>query len=87
MSTRSEIDRLGDRLRLEKLSDADLRELDQYRREFAQAYDHVISVLRTSEAIEPSGRPAKSTPAIVESSGDRAFGLLKCRTLLAAASL
>jgi putative GTP pyrophosphokinase len=66
LSTKSEIDRLGDRLRSEKLSEADLRELDNYRREFAPAYDHVIALLKNVAKIEPSGRPAKSTPAIVE---------------------
>lgn len=62
--SKTRIDALGERLRAGKLSDDDLRQLDAYRRTFADAYESVISAVR-GLGLEPTGRPAKSTPAIV----------------------
>jgi putative GTP pyrophosphokinase len=58
------VDQLGLRLR-EALTLEDLHLLDQYRREFRDEYDSVVYKIRTALGIEVSGRPAKSTPAIV----------------------
>jgi putative GTP pyrophosphokinase len=58
------VDQLGLRLR-EALTIEDLHLLDQYRREFRDEYDAVVYKIRTAWCIEVSGRPAKSTPAIV----------------------
>jgi putative GTP pyrophosphokinase len=58
------VDQLGERLR-EVLTLEDLHLLDQYRREFRDEYDVVVSQIRTKLGVEISGRPAKSTPAIV----------------------
>ena len=63
--SKSEIDRLGDRLR-ETVSPDDLRMLDDYRLSFADAYDEVVNTIRGRTGIDVSGRPAKSTTAIVE---------------------
>jgi putative GTP pyrophosphokinase len=60
----SEIDRLGDRLR-SNVTAADLTLLDEYRRSFRGAYDDVNIFLKF-EHFEVSGRPAKSTSAIVD---------------------
>ena len=64
--TRTQIDRLGDRLKKGNFSDADLQQLDAYRRTFAEAYETVIRVLRNDLTLEPTGRPAKSTTSISE---------------------
>jgi putative GTP pyrophosphokinase len=62
--SRSQIDRLGDRLRGESILQEDLVELDAYRLSFGAAYDTVIGTLRRELDLAPSGRPAKSTSAI-----------------------
>lgn len=62
--SKTSVDALGERLRGGNLSDADLRQLDSYRRTFADAYESVISAVR-GLGLEPTGRPAKSTSAIV----------------------
>ena len=62
---RSELDRLGDRLR-DVVTPEDLTLLDTYRRSFRQAYDAVVDRIRLETGLEASGRPAKSTSAIVD---------------------
>jgi ppGpp synthetase/RelA/SpoT-type nucleotidyltranferase len=64
--TKSQIDRLGERLKTGAFDDTDLRLLDEYRRSFADAYAVVVKVLRDGLAVEPTGRPAKSTLSIVD---------------------
>ncbi|MBI5140910.1 MAG: hypothetical protein HZA20_01805 [Nitrospirae bacterium] len=64
--TKTQIDRLGDRLKVGKVSEADLRLLDQYRLSFADAYNMVAGAIRKELGLEPTGRPAKSTPSIVD---------------------
>jgi putative GTP pyrophosphokinase len=63
--SRAADDQLGDRLRA-GVTEADLRLLDQHRRTFRPENEHVVSVLRSEVGIEVSGRPAKSTSAIVD---------------------
>lgn len=62
--SKSQIDRLGDRLKKGSISDDDLRLLDKYRRSFSVAYDTVVGIIRNELALEPTGRPAKSTTSI-----------------------
>jgi putative GTP pyrophosphokinase len=62
---RSELDRLEDRLR-DAVTPQDLTLLDRYRRGFRVAYDTVVDRIRTELLLEVSGRPAKSTSAIVD---------------------
>lgn len=64
--SKSQIDRLGDRLRKGEITDEDLRILDEYRESFTKAYKVVINSLRAELASEPAGRPAKSTTSIVD---------------------
>lgn len=64
--SKTQVDRLGDRLRKSFLSDADLRTLDDYRRSFGGAYEEVVRTIREKLNLEPTGRPAKSTSSIVE---------------------
>lgn len=62
--TKTQVDRLGDRLRKGNITEADLRLLDHYRRSFSAAYEVVVEAIRTELALEPTGRPAKSTTSI-----------------------
>lgn len=66
MISKTQIDRLGERLRKEPISEADLRTLDEYRQSFASAYEFVVQTLIKELSLNPTGRPAKSTPAIRE---------------------
>jgi putative GTP pyrophosphokinase len=59
------VDQLGERLR-RTLTVEDLRLLDQYRREFGPDYAVVVTAVREALGLEASGRPAKSTTAIVD---------------------
>ena len=59
------VDQLGERLR-RSLTVDDLRLLDQYRREFGPDYAAVVASVREALQLEASGRPAKSTAAIVD---------------------
>lgn len=63
--SKSEIDRLGNRLR-DTVSPDDLRMLHSYRLSFAAAYIAVLDEIRTSIGVAATGRPAKSTTAIVD---------------------
>ena len=60
----TQVDRLGDRLRSGALDEADLTLLDNYRRSFGPAYENVVEALREL-GVQPTGRPAKSTPSLV----------------------
>lgn len=62
--TKTQIDRLGDRLRKGNITDDDLRLLDVYRRSFSEAYEIVVGNIRTELVLDPTGRPAKSTTSI-----------------------
>src|SRR3990172_1801415 len=64
--SKTQIDRLGDRLREGSPTDSDLRLLDDYRRSFGEAYDLVIRTIREQLKLEPTGRPAKSTTSLIE---------------------
>ena len=63
--SKTQIDRLGDRLRKGPHAESDLRLLDDYRRSFGEAYQAVVQTLRQRHQ-SPTGRPAKSTISIVE---------------------
>src|SRR2546422_4790511 len=64
--SKTQVDRLGDRLRKGGISETDLRLLDSYRRSFAEAYECVVRRIRDQLKLEPTGRPAKSTTSIVD---------------------
>jgi ppGpp synthetase/RelA/SpoT-type nucleotidyltranferase len=44
----------------------DLRMLDEYRRSFGDAYEHVVPAIRDRLGLDPTGRPAKSTGSIID---------------------
>lgn len=64
--SKSEVDRLGDRLRAGAPSNDDLVLLDRFRRSYTEAYESVVGGIRGALQVEPTGRPAKSTRSIVE---------------------
>lgn len=66
MASKAQIDRLGDRLQSGNISEDDLRMLDEYRRSFSEAYEHVVDAIRYRLGFEVTGRPAKSTTSISE---------------------
>jgi ppGpp synthetase/RelA/SpoT-type nucleotidyltranferase len=64
--SKTQIDRLGNRLKGGNITEDDLRLLDQYRRSFADAYETVVGTIRDKLGLEPTGRPAKSTTSIAD---------------------
>lgn len=64
--SKTQIDKLGQRLRSQSYDESDLRLLDEYRRTFGPAYDRVVETVQRISAVPVSGRPAKSTSSIVE---------------------
>jgi GTP pyrophosphokinase len=66
MVTKTRIDKLGDRLRKGVMTDSDLKLLDAYRRSFGMSYETVVGAIRRTLSLEPTGRPAKSTTAIID---------------------
>lgn len=62
----TQIDRLGNRLRLNEITDGDLQLLDDYRLSFIPAYEVVVEALRDKLKLQPTGRLAKSTTSIVD---------------------
>jgi putative GTP pyrophosphokinase len=65
-ASKTQIDRLGERLKKGDITEDDLRLLDAYRRSLADAYDEVVGAVRKELGLEPTGRPAKSTTSIAE---------------------
>jgi len=63
--SKTQIDRLGDRLKGGFHTESDLRLLDDYRRSFGEAYEAVIRKIRQAGEF-PTGRLAKSTLSIAE---------------------
>jgi len=62
--SKTQIDRLGERLKKGNITEEALRLLDEYRRSFTKAYETVVGIIRNEVTLEPTGRPAKSTSSI-----------------------
>lgn len=65
MLSKTQVDRLGDRLRTGEATEADLGLLDSFRREFRPGFELIVSRIRAEFGIDPVGRPAKSTESII----------------------
>jgi len=63
--SKTQIDRLGDRLKGGPHTENDLRLLDDYRQSFGEAYEAVVQTIRQGGEF-PTGRLAKSTASIAE---------------------
>src|SRR5207244_4352685 len=66
MVSKTQIDRLGVRLKEASHSEDDLKLLDEYRRSFSPASEQVVRRLRDEVHLEPTARSAKSTLSVVE---------------------
>ena len=64
--TKSQVDRLGDRLSTGDISDDDLRLLDDYRRSFTDAYEDIVWLIVHELKLEPTGRRAKTNASIID---------------------
>jgi putative GTP pyrophosphokinase len=65
LGSKTQIDRLGDRLKGGPHTESDLRLLDDYRQSFREAYEVVVRTIRQRGGF-PTGRLAKSTVSKVE---------------------
>jgi GTP pyrophosphokinase len=61
----AQVDKLGERMRRGPLKTNDLRALDSYRLSHRPAYDLVVGTIRSELSLEPTGRPGKTTGAIL----------------------
>lgn len=66
MLSKTQIDRLGERLKKGSPTEADLIALDEYRRSFGGTYETVVQTIRNRLQLQPTGRPAKSTRSLIE---------------------
>ncbi len=64
--TKSQVDRLGDRLRKGDISEDDIRLLDDYRHSFTDAYEDVVWLIVHELKLEPTGRRAKTNASIID---------------------
>lgn len=64
--SKTQIDRLGERLSVGSVGENDLRMLDRYRLSYSEAYEIVVGTIRKELGLEPTGRQAKSTTSISE---------------------
>ncbi|HEX3357048.1 MAG TPA: RelA/SpoT domain-containing protein [Tepidisphaeraceae bacterium] len=63
--TTSQIDKLGDRLKSGKASEADLRMLAEYRTTFSEPFARLVSKIESIVGSTPTAREAKTTGSIV----------------------
>ncbi len=64
---KAQIDKLGERLRSGPVTEADLRQLDEYRLSFGPSYQEVTWVLRERPPqMKPTGRFPKTTRSIID---------------------
>lgn len=64
--SKTQIDRLGERLKKGAPSEDDIRLLDEYRHSFGDAHDTVVCAIREKLNLQPTGRLEKSTTSIIE---------------------
>ena len=64
--SKSQLDRLGERLRKSEISQEDQLLLDNYRRSFSDSYEVVFRRIRSQLGLEPTGRPQKTANSIME---------------------
>lgn len=62
--TKSQLNRIGERLRKNTATEDDVQRLDEYRISFMPAFQKVYDEL-TAMDLRPGGRPQKTTPSIV----------------------
>lgn len=80
-TSKTQIDKLGERLTTGEIGETDLQMLDEYRRAFREAYEVVVGSIRQETQLEPTGRPAKSTPSIIEKLGRESIRLTQMQDI------
>jgi putative GTP pyrophosphokinase len=78
--SKTQIDRLGDRLKEGPHTDHDLQLLDEYRLSFGDAYSFVFQKI-SELGLSPSGRSAKSRKSIVEKLGRESIRLTQMQDI------
>jgi len=63
--SKTQIDKLGERVKHGEPTADDVRELDEYRRSFGPEYEEVVATIRRVLNLRPSGRRAKTIPSII----------------------
>ena len=63
--SKTQIDKLGERLKAGESTADDVRELDEYRHSFGPQYEEVVATIRRLLNLTPHGRRAKTIPSIV----------------------
>jgi len=61
--SKTQIDKLGERLKRGDSTAEDVRELDEYRRSFGSEYEEVVATIRRVLNLRPTGRWAKTIPS------------------------
>lgn len=64
--SKTQIDRLGERLKKGGFDETDLQLLDEYRRSFTLAHEFVIKIIESQFALKVTGRPRKTTESIAQ---------------------
>jgi ppGpp synthetase/RelA/SpoT-type nucleotidyltranferase len=63
--SKTQIDKLGERLKTQEPTEAELRELEEYRRSFVAPHQHVVGTIRRNLEVEPTGRVPKTVASII----------------------
>lgn len=64
--SKTQIDRLGDRLRKGEFTDDDLRLLDAYRASFAEPFEEAVATVCRATGLQPSDRSRKTPLSIIQ---------------------
>ena len=64
--SKTQIDKLGERLKRDNIDEDDLRLLSRYRASFTKPFEFVVGLIREKLVLEPTGRPVKSTASITQ---------------------
>lgn len=64
--SKTQIDRLGERLKKGDISEDDRRLLNDYRRSFSEAYEYVVGRIQKELGLKPTGRQPKTVESITE---------------------
>ncbi|MFN0195659.1 MAG: hypothetical protein ACKVT0_02880 [Planctomycetaceae bacterium] len=65
--SKTQVDKLGDRLKAGPVEESDFAILDEYRKSFGDAYESVVQAIQNKLGLEiPPGRSAKTTPSIID---------------------
>jgi putative GTP pyrophosphokinase len=64
--SKSQLDKLGERLKNDTIAEDDFRRLNDYKLSFGKAHEQVMTGIKIQLRLEPTGRSAKSTTSIAD---------------------